>query len=186
MMNTETMEGDHSPTNKKRSNIIKWALILGIAIIVNLFLVYAVRVLYEEPAFTDFCPEKQVNEAITTAESCVAVGGQWNANMPGDKTVPAGYCDVNFTCQKGYDAVNKVYTRNVFVIFVIAGIILLVGSVFLRGSEAVSLGLSFGGVLALIVGSLSYWSDMNDVLRVVILGVALAALISIAWKQFRD
>jgi hypothetical protein len=185
-MNTKTMENNPAPTTQKRSNIIKWGLILGIAIIVNLFLVYAVRVLYEEPQFTDFCPEKQVNEAITTAENCVAVGGQWNANVPSDKTVPAGYCDENFTCQKGYEVVNKVHTRNVFIIFVIAGIVLLIASVFVRGSEAVSLGLSFGGVLALIVGSLSYWSDMNDVLRVVILGLALATLLTIAWKQFRD
>lgn len=175
-----------SEAHTKRSSIIKWAFIVGIAITINLFLVYVVRVIYHAPEFTAFCPQEQVNEAIATSEACVAVGGQWNASIPSDKTAATGYCNTTFTCQQNFDAVNRVYNRNVFVVFVLAGIALLLGSVFLRGSEAVSLGLSFGGVFALIVGSLSYWSDMNDILRAVILGVALIALVATAWKQFRD
>ena len=80
----------------------------------------------------------------------------------------------------------KVYNRNVFVVFVVAGILLLIGSVYLAGAEAVSLGLSFGGVLSLVIGSMRYWSDMNDILRVIILGVALVGLIYVAWKKFKD
>ncbi len=179
---------------KNRSSVIKWALVIGIAIVINLFLTYLVRVVYHEPLFEDFCLEKQVNEVIETKEACIEIGGQWNENnvksMPvvqrGDVFEPNGYCNTTFTCQKQFDDVNKVYNRNVFIVFVIAGIILLGGSVFLAGAEAVSLGLSFGGVLALIIGSTTYWSDMEDILRVVILGFALIALIFVAWKKFRD
>lgn len=177
---------------KNRSSVIKWALVIGIAIVINLFLTYLVRVVYHEPLFEDFCVEKQVNEVIENKEVCLEMGGQWNENnvksMPqrGDMLEPSGYCNTTFTCQKQFDDVNKVYNRNVFIVFVIAGIILLGGSVFLAGAEAVSLGLSFGGVLALIIGSTTYWSDMEDILRVVILGFALAALIFVAWKKFRD
>lgn len=191
-MNTFNQTTD-AAGGKKRSVVIKWALVFGIAIVINLFLTYVVRVMYHEPLFEDFCPAQQVNEAIETKEACLSVGGQWNENpevkYPGQTTVvpqPAGYCDVNFLCQKEFEKVNTVYNRNVFVVFVIAGILLLGGSVFLSGVEAISLALSFGGVLALIIGSLRYWSDMDDILRVIVLGVALVALITLAYKKFRD
>lgn len=177
---------------KKKSSIIKWALIIGIAIVVNLFITYLVDVIYHAPEFVTFCPDRQVNRAIESEAACLEVGGQWNENINTKdilpQTAPAalGYCDVNYTCNKLFEDVLNVYNRNVFVVFVVAGILLLIGSAYLAGSEAVSLGLSFGGVLALVIGSIRYWSDMNDILRVIILGIALAGLIFVAWKQFKD
>lgn len=185
---------ENIPSPKKTPSFVKWALILGIAIVINLFLTYLVRVIYHEPAYTDFCPEKQVHEAIETKEECLQIGGQWNENIE-TKAVPqpagepfrvVGYCNENFICDQQFQDTNRVYNRNVFVVFVIAGMLLLIGSAFLAGAETISLALSFGGVLALIIGSIRYWSDMNDILRVVILGVALVALIFVAWKKFRD
>ncbi|MFZ2299868.1 MAG: hypothetical protein WAW00_01885 [Candidatus Moraniibacteriota bacterium] len=177
----------------KKSSIIKWALIVGITIVVNLFITYLVDVIYHSPEFTDFCPESQVNRAIETEAACLEIGGQWNENIEAKSMtpqitvpVPAGYCDANYTCGKQFADVMKVYNRNVFVVFTTLGILLLIGSVFLQGVEAVSLGLSFGGVLSLIIGSTRYWSDMNDILRVILLGIALASLIFVAYKKFKD
>lgn len=183
----------NQPPIKKTSSIIKWTLVFGIAIVINLFLTYLVRVVYHEPMFEDFCPEKQINEAIETKEACLAIGGQWNENpemkYPGQPAIlpqPVGYCDPTFTCQQQFEETSGVYNRDVFIVFVVMGIILLVGSVFLVGVEVISLGVSFGGVLALIIGSMRYWSDMNDIVRVIVLGVALISLIGIAYKKFRD
>lgn len=179
---------------KKKLNIVKWAVIVGIAIVVNLFIFYLVDAIYKEPVYTDFCPERQVNKLIESEAECLEIGGQWNENIgakiqrvPEENTpAPVGYCNSDFTCSKQYEDVMKVYNRNVFVVFVVAGILLLAGGVYLGGAEAVSLGLSFGGVISLIIGSTRYWSDMNEVLRVIVLGVALAALIYVAWKKFKD
>lgn len=182
------------PSQKKKSIIIKWALIISIAIVVNLFITYLVDVIYHTPEFTDFCPDVQVNRAIESEAACLEVGGQWNENPEVKGTVPqvvtmpvpVGYCNVNYTCSKQYEDMLSVYNRNVFIVFVVAGILLLIGSVYLGGAETVSLGLSFGGVLALVIGSVRYWSDMDDILRVILLGVALAGLIYVAWKKFKD
>lgn len=176
---------------KERSAVVKWSLILGIAIVTNLFITYAVRVIYHEKEYTDFCPEKQVVEPITTKETCLAVGGQWmepsiTEPVPEGVLKPMAYCNENFTCQKEYEEWMSLYNRNFFIVFVISGLLLLGASVFISGAEAVSLGLSFAGVLALVIGSVRYWSDMNDLLRVVILGIALATLIFLAWKKFKD
>ena len=52
-------------------------------------------------------------------------------------------------------------------------------------AEAVSLGLSLGGVLSFVIGTIGYWSDLSDVLRVVVLGIALVALIYLGIKKVR-
>ena len=193
------MDTSTSQTNNpKQSAVLKWTLVFAIAIILNLFWTYATRVVYHEPEYETFCPQSQVIDLIETKEACLEVGGQWNANIgmkepmavsPENTAKPTGYaqgyCDQTFTCNKNFQDATELYNRNFFIIFVIVGIASLILSVFLIGSEVVSLGLSFGGVLSLIIGSMSYWSNMNDMLRVVILGLALASLIWLAYKKFQ-
>jgi len=177
------------------SKVLKWLLILGIVIVLNMFFVYAIRVLYQPPTFEAFCPVSQVTQSPSTAAECTAVGGGWTQNAepaPAPKGAivaiqqPAGYCDVNFTCQKNFTAANSVYNRNVFVALVILGVLSLIAGFFIKKSAAVSLGLSLGGVLALIVGSVRYWSDMNDYVRVIVLAAALAVLVYIGIKKVRN
>jgi hypothetical protein len=206
-METQTQTKAPMRPNK----ILKWLLILGIVIVLNLFFVYGIKVLYHEPTFDNFCPVNQVTQSPATQAECVAVGGGWTnystpvqyvpvqstteavpavtpqkTTSPIIATQPAGYCDVNFTCQKNFTTAESVYNRNVFVALVILGVLSLVAGFFISGSAAVSLGLSLGGVLALIVGSVRYWSDMNDYLRVAVLAVALVVLIAIGVKKVRD
>lgn len=182
-------------SEKKHPAFVRWAVILAIAIVLNLFLVYAAQVVYPAPLYEQFCKEEQTKQSYSTEETCVANGGQWNGTKPVmEESAPApvtpgmsaGYCYADFTCNKDFQAKNSVHQRNVFLVFVVIGLLLILGSTFLAGAEVLSAGLSFGGVLALIVGSLAYWSNMDDLLRVAVLGVALAALIFLAWKRFRD
>jgi hypothetical protein len=79
-----------------------------------------------------------------------------------------------------------VYNRNVFVALVILGVISLIAGFFIRRSAAVSLGLSLGGVLALVVASVRYWSDMNDYLRLGVLAVALVLLVYLGIKKVKE
>jgi len=185
---------------KKGFNILKWALILGIIIVLNLFFAYVIKLFYDRPLYTDFCKEKQVMIIPETQEECVAVGGQWTEDRyiqrdlpsPGEISVPVieterkGYCDPDYTCRKLYEEAEKLYERNVFVVWVILGVLLILGSFFLAGYEAVSLGLSLGGVLSLVIGTVQFWSNMDDYLRVIVLGIALAALIWMGIKKFKD
>lgn len=175
------------------SRILKWLLILGIVIVLNLFFVYGIMVFYHAPAFDNFCPVSQVTETPSTEAECVAVGGGWTSSpapqvaaAPIVAAEPAGYCNVDFTCQNDFTDAQNVYDRNVFVVLVILGVLSLVGGFFVKRSSAVSLGLSLGGVLALVVASVRYWSDMNDYLRFIVLAVALAVLVFIGVKKVKD
>ena len=178
----------------KGSKALKWILVGGLVVVLNLFFSYAIDAFYKEPQFDKFCEQKQVNVIPGTKNKCVAAGGQWTedpsymrspkATVPGE-VIPAGYCNVYYTCQKDYDTAHKVYNRNVFVGLVVLGIITLIGGFFLAAYEAVSLGFSLGGVVSLVIAAVRYWSDMADWLRVVVLGLALVTLIYIGIKRFR-
>jgi len=188
---------DEKPKSQKA---LKWVLILGIMLVVNLFFNYAIAVFYDEPEYDNFCEEKQVRIIPETQEECLVVGGQWTEDRFVQKTLPRtgeiavpvieeerkGYCDPNYTCGQEYKDAKEIYERNVFVILVILGVALIVGSLLIAGFEAVSLGLSLGGVLSLIIGTMRYWSNMDDYLRVIVLGIALATLIWLGIKKFKD
>jgi hypothetical protein len=184
------METQNTPAARP-SKVLKWLLILGIVIILNLFFVYGIKVFYNAPVFENFCPVSQVMQTPSTQAECVAHGGGWTAYsnpvpVPQGATEPAGYCDINFTCQKEFTAANSIYNRNVFVALVILGVLSLIAGFFIRKSTAVSLGLSLGGVLALVVGSVRYWSDMNDYLRFGVLAIALIILVILGIKKVKE
>ncbi len=182
--------------NKKQSRVLKWSLIIGVVIVLNLFFNYAISLIYPSPEYQKFCPDEQVISPPATKTQCVAIGGQWTENtypkgepiVEGVKQPPQvqGYCNPTYTCQKNYDAVRKVYERNVFVALIILGIISLLCGMFLKIGQAVSVGLSFGGVLSLVIASMRYWSEAGNMLRVVILAIALIALIWVGVKKFQD
>jgi uncharacterized membrane protein YdjX (TVP38/TMEM64 family) len=95
-----------------------------------------------------------------------------------------GYCNEQFQCQKDFDAADKIYQRNGFFVSVVGGTILLIISLFLPATAfAVSSGLSFGAIFSFIVGSTSYWSYMDEWLRLAVLMVAFVALIILAIRK---
>jgi hypothetical protein len=171
----------------KSSKWVKGSVIAAIVIVINLFFNYAISLVYQEPTYDQFIKTAQVVEEISTKEKCLEVGGQWNANMyPSQKDEVlqrTGYCDPNFTNQKNYEAARKIYDRNVFVTLVVLGVVILILGAFVK-IGVLSLAFSWGGVLSLIIASMRYWSSADKLVRVLILGVALGALIWLAVKKF--
>ena len=186
------MEPNQTVEPRKYSAIIKWSLIIGIVIVINLFINYAISLVYESPKFENYCKQEQVIKEITIQKECVDIGGQWNPNYykgePTDniKLIPAGYCDQQFTCRTEYEADRKAYERNVFVTLVVLGIILVAASFALVFNWILSVSASMGGILSIIIASMRYWSEADNWLRVVILFVALCALIYFAVKKFKE
>ena len=98
-----------------------------------------------------------------------------------------GMCDPMFTCSQKFNDSQSVYNRNVFIMLVILGILSIVGGAYVTHlSSVVALGFSFGGVISILIGAIRYWSNMQDVLRVVVLGVALAALVWVGIKKIKE
>ena len=176
-----------------QSKVLKWVLIVGIVIVLNLFFNYTLSLVYKQPDYNDFCPNTaQVIEPVDTKEQCVAAGGQWNGNVYSqpvpavDKIAPKGYCDLQFTCRNNFDTAQKIYDRNVFVTLVLLGAISVAAGSFLKGNMVIGYALSMAGVLSFIIASVRYWTSANNLIKVIILAIALGILIWVAMKKFQD
>ncbi len=150
---------------------------MGIVIVMNLFFNYTLSLVYKAPDYNNYFSQSQVVPAITNEQNCVAVGGQWN------QMAPQGYCNPDFTKQQQYDVAQKQYDRTIFVALVVLGAISIVCGTLLENT-VLSLAFAWGGVLSLFIASLRYWSDANNLLKVVILAIALGSLIWTAVKKF--
>lgn len=185
-----------SAQQKKTSAIVKWALVAGIVVVLNLFFNYAISLVYKEPQFDRFCPVEITSKTYTDKTVCTEAGGQWTETTypvepeKNDVTNPvkvSGYCNATYTCGQAYDTSVSTYNRNVFIILVVLGVLSLVAGAFLTHlSSVVALGFSFGGVISLVIGAMRYWSNMQDVLRVVVLAFALAALVWVGIKKINE
>jgi hypothetical protein len=175
-----------------QSKILKWSVILGIIIVLNLFFNYTLSLLYKNPEYEAFCPTSQVVTIPDTQKSCVDQGGQWTNNtyygkpLAKGETQPAGYCDAQYTCRTNFETASNTYNRNIFVALVFLGALSVLIGNFFKGNAVVSNGLALGGVLSFIIASMRYWSAANDFIRVVILAVALVILIWVAIKKFKN
>ncbi len=176
-----------------KPKILKWALIIGIVVVLNLFFNYTISLFYEEPEYDNYFRQPQVVEPITNKTACLEVGGQWVESPVYQKEyatpVPLGspqitsYCNPDFTKQQEFNDAQKIYHRNIFVMLVILGVISIILGVFLS-NEILTLGFSWGGVLSLIIASMRYWSSADNLIRVLILAFALVALVWLAIKKF--
>ena len=171
---------------KKHGGFGKWAVVVGIVIVLNLFFNYAISLVYKEPSYDAFIPTSQVVEPITNQADCVAVGGQWTDPDPRyaspDGTPAIGSCDPNYTKEQQFTAAENAYGRNVFIILVVLGVASLVlGAIF--ANAILALAFSWGGVLSLLIASIRYWSEASGFVKLVVLAAALAALIWVAIRK---
>ncbi len=171
-----------------RSTVLKWLVVVGLALVTNLLLLQITRTVFHEPQFENYCVSKPVTGGLQTESDCLSAGGQWNVSMPAvpgkESVVQPGYCNEQFQCQKDYEMAQKIYERNGFLVSVIGGTLLLILSLFLPGvALSVGHGLSLGAILSFVVGSMGYWSFMDEWLRLAVLLVAFVALIVFSVKK---
>ena len=146
-----------------KPKFLKWALIIGIVVVLNLFFNYAISLFYKEPDYNVYFPQSQVVEPVETKEACLKVGGQWTENPYKDGTpspIPSGfnngkgYCNPDFTKQQNFNEAQKVYQRNIFLMLVVLGIISFVVGAFLFNE---------------IVAVRAWWSSIFSAARVALI-----------------
>ena len=187
------------------SNLRKWALALAIAIVLNLFINYGISVFYKAPQYDDFCmdssrpypagkyyPYPAEPQLQQQQKDCqvVEVGEELQKSCSEQKGYVAfkynstgcateAYCEL---CGKLFNDVNNRRNSNVFVGLVVIGVVSIIAGIILK-AEAVANGFLIGGILSLIVAAIRNWGQLQDVLKLIILGVVLALLIWIGYKK---
>jgi hypothetical protein len=176
--------------NTAHPKFVRWALLIGIVIALNLFFLAARSLVLPEPSYDDYCPTTL--QPAATEEACVAQDGVW-VPTPSDSSVTAvvkpnqeGYCDLYQKCQPLYDDARDEYEMYTFVIMVGLGVLSLIVGVIPMGSSIVSSGLSYGGVLALVIAAGGYWGEAENLVKLGMSLVALIALIYVGIRRFKD
>lgn len=164
-------------------------ILLGIAIIIltSFVAIYGILTFYgESPQWDKYCINiRPTNYEINTSSECTALGGTWNPQYNDKYTAPIktapGYCDLYYECNQKLSDAQKIYSRNLFIITVPIGIILLVLGGYLFALEAVGGGIMGGGIITLIYGAGSYWPNAGNAFRFVISLIGLALVIIFAY-----
>lgn len=149
-----------------KPKLLKWAIVLGIVIVLNLFFNYTISLFYKEPDYNNY-----ITQQIMPINPSSDIAKQEADQQKFQKE------------QDAYNKAREIYNRNVFIMLVILGVISIALGAFLW-NEILVLGLSWGGVLSLIISSMRYWTDADNLIKVFILLLALGALVWIALKKF--
>ena len=157
-------------------------VVLGIAIIILTIsvAVYGISLFYESPEYSDYCGEFKA-EIINNASRCNDVGGTWNVDdyRPVDEE---GYCDRNYYCGLEYENAMEKYSKNIFMIAVPLGIIIIILGAVVFGLEAVGAGLMGGGVGIILYGVGGFWRFAEDWLK---FAMSLIGLVVLIWFAYR-
>ena len=171
-------------------------IVIGIAImILTAFVaIYGIQTFYKSaPQYEEFCgnvtyPVYEINNS----QQCELMNGKWNpmqtvAGKSPAPATPSGYCDLTYYCQQQYNEAQKTFSKNLFLISIPVGVILLVIGGALFSLEAVGVGIMLGGVITLIYGASSYWPNANNMFR---FGISLLGLIIVIilayWLNQKD
>jgi len=177
----------------------KTFLAIGIAILLALFIGYAVYVIYPTPKY-DYAP----NTCYRTYD-CSSQFTKCDDKI--DAEIVNEYSDCRSdvmqstdykTCQELLEKCNEEYTkqqsrykhaRNTFyILFILSLIAIFVGAFFIH-LEGISSGILGGGILVFIYGLIrtwTYWVTFNKFIKLGFLAIILIVVIYIGYKKIED
>lgn len=177
----------------KKFKIIELSFAIGIAILLNIFIPYVGNYFFPEPEYNDFCSEREdklmrapVNDSQISEETCLQNDGEWINYATTVETEPQGYCDFYSKCNGEYEVARDAYSQNAFIFYLLIAIVLLIISQFLIKNQVVASSLAAGSILLMIISSMRFWSSSDELIRIIILGIALFVLIYLAYKKFNN
>ena len=175
-------------------------LILGIGIVVvyALMLWQGIEAFYPSPKYDDFCknnirgpyPEKVFPGGVQNCtyskqlqeqmDQCYADKGQpvFEYDDYGC-SISLKECDY---CQRDFEEAQKNYSKVIFIIALIAGIITLIIGYAILSVEPVGSALIGSGIWAIFYGAVWNWRNFSNIWRFLLLLVALVLLIWIALR----
>jgi len=180
-------------------------LVLGIGIfVVFMFLLHnGIRAFYDSPEYNDFCtlgriqgyyPDKPIpaayqnnctysNQIREAEQQCFAGEGQPIYEYD-DNGCTISVKECNY-CNKEFNDAMKEYNKNVFVIALVAGIIILLVGYFVLSIEPVGSALMASGIGAIIYGTIANWENLGNLGRFLLLLLAFVLLVWIALRLNR-
>lgn len=172
------------------------AIAAAVAILSAVFIALLIDAVYQEPQWSDYCEDEFGPRAYTPpvpasienrcdysygdeGQQCYRDRGLVRTKLNESGCPVFDKCDF---CNKDYDAARKVYTRNVFIIAGIIGVIAIFAGTMWK-IEFLASGLMFGGIILLFYATMRYFGDADKLLRVIIVFVELLLVLWIGYKK---
>lgn len=170
------------------------AVAAAVAILSAVFVILLIDLVYKEPQWSDYCKDefgpRTKPVPIGTELKCDYQYGEEEQKCAEDKGLVRtklnesgcpifDYCDF---CNKDYDAVMKVYTRNVFIVAGVIGVIAIFSGTLWK-IEFLASGFMFGGIILLFYATMRYFHDADKLLRVIIIFAELLLVLWIGYKK---
>ncbi len=160
-------------------NTKNWVISIAILVLTIFVVLYGIDAIYPAPNYDNYCSELPVKQ-VNTSVDCEKMDGKWvSFNVEND--LNEGYCDMYYYCRTDYESSREVYSKNVFLISVVLGILLILVGIFLLKLEYVSVGLMGGGIGTLLFGVGGYWRYADSWLKFGASLIALAILIFVTY-----
>jgi hypothetical protein len=141
---------------------------IAIAIIFLMFCVFGTKLLYDAPEYEKYCDYNKINPITTDEKPLTEAQIQEQQEM---------YTQ----CSEQYDIANKNYSKNMFIISLIFSVLLIAFCTIFVNVISISGGLMLGSIMFMIYGTGRYWNYMDDLMRFVVLVIALGVLIYVAY-----
>ncbi|HPD81878.1 MAG TPA: hypothetical protein PK357_02150 [Candidatus Pacearchaeota archaeon] len=145
---------------------------IAIAIIFLMFCVFGMKLIYDAPKYEDYCDYNKITPVTYD---------KINLNDSELQEQAQAQQEEYEKCSKLYDEANKNYSKNMFIISLIFGVLLIAGCTIFIEISSISGGLMFGSLMFIIYGTGRYWDYMDDFMRFIIVGIALGILIYVAY-----
>jgi hypothetical protein len=145
---------------------------IAIAIIFLMFCVFGTKLIYDSPKYESYCNYSEINPTVYDKANV-----NESEFLIEEKIREEKYKE----CSEKYELANKNYSKNMFVISLIFGILVIIICVIFIEINSISGGLMLGSLMFLIYGTGRYWNYMDDLMRFLILAVALGVLIYVAY-----
>jgi hypothetical protein len=175
----------------------KFAMVLGIMVLLPLFLGLFFDAVYNEPKYEDFCkssrfaataPMKSGLPAVncTTdpynspeALQCMDDKGEVRTKPDQDNCQVFDKCDY---CSRDYNDARAVYNRNLFFMLAPIGLLVIIIGIYFS-LDYMGAGIMLGGLITLFYATIRYFSDMSKLLRALVILVELLIILWIGYKK---
>jgi len=177
-------------------NLARTSLAIAIAIILAVFIAYAVYVFYEPPKneytsskcyekhncqkLINDCQDERYRDDLSNSQDCYSEIRQTEEYKK--CTEEKEECEETFQKQTA----RYKHSRNSFIILVIIGAGAIIGGIFLSHLAGIGSGFVGGGILIILWSILytwTYWYRQNKYLKLVSLAVVLGILIYLGYRK---
>ena len=145
---------------------------IGIAVILFIVVMLGTQVFYKEPLYEDFCNVSYYDKHVGIYDSTICADnmtvGVCNALIKEKQSTLDKQNQEQERCNKQFMDISKIYGKKLFVINNIAGIILVIASLFLFSMVNIAAGTAFAGLVLIIYGFMRGWQGTGDILKFIV------------------